>query len=121
MNSKAILQKLLDIASKQQKVLTKLAQAAQDPNIEYLRQGAQVAAANSGFNATEVNVTPLAASSGTGFSDNLVNIDPGYIVTVAGSPPDNKLRQKFIDTFKNQCRVQKPDAKWLDNLSISFK
>lgn len=121
MNSKVILQKLFDIASKQQKVLTKLAQAAQDPIVDYLKQAAQVAASNSGFTATEVIVDSSPGTSGTlpGSSD-LITTDKGYRITIGGSPPDNKVRQKFIDTLKRQCATQHPGADWVNNLSITF-
>ncbi len=117
---KIILGKLLKIAANQQKILTRLAQ--QDPNISYLKQAAMVTAANSGFNATHVEVT---ANPGTTIEDPVPNpasttVEGGYTVKIAGAPKQNELREKFIRQLKTMVSTQKPDQPELSNLSVIF-
>ena len=113
---KVILGKLLKIASNQQKILTRLAQA-QDPNVAYLKSAAQITAANSGFNAANVTVT---ANPGSAASDPSVKIEGGYTVTVGGAPPQNEVREKFIRQLKAMVASQKPNQPELANLSVVF-
>ena len=115
-NEKNILNKLLRIASNQQKILTKLAQQ-QDPNVAYLKSAAQITAPNSGFNATSVEVTP---NPGGGGSDPSVTIASGYTVKVGGAPPNEEVRQKFIRQLKGMVSTQKPNQPELSNLSVVF-
>jgi len=117
-----IIKKLIKIAHNQQKILSKLAQA-NDPNVVYLKDAAQQAAVNSGFNTTTVNVIPLKGSSNPGRIDptNLVVAAPGYTVTVGGAPQNNQIRQKYLDVLRKQVATQKPDQPDLvKNLSITF-
>lgn len=116
---KLILGKLLKIASNQQKIITRLAQQQQDPNIQYLKQAAQVTAINSGFNATSVTVTANPGSSGAGEAST-IQVQGGYTVTVGGAPPQNELREKFIRQLKGMVATQKPDQPELANLSVIF-
>lgn len=114
----AILEKLVKIASKQQKILQRLAQT--DPNAQaeaYLRSAAQVAAANSGFTASNVSATYRGGSTGsTDGSASVVTVEGGWTVSVAGAPKDNKVRQQFINQFKTQVQTQKPEL--AKNLSV---
>ncbi len=111
-----ILSTLLKIASNQQKILTKLAQA-QDPNVAYLKSAAQITAGNSGFNATNVEVT---ANPGGPGSEPGVQTAAGYTVKVSGAPPQNEVREKFIRQLKAMVASQKPDQAALANLSVLF-
>jgi len=109
MNSKEklIIQKLLAIAEKQQKVLTKLAQAGEDveANKAYLKQAWQTAGLNTGISemwTPTVEFTPGGPSS----TDPGVTLDGNYVVT--GAVPVTQ-REKFLRTFKAQVASQKPD------------
>lgn len=113
---KLILNKLLKIASSQQKILVALAQQ-QDPNIAYLKSAAQITAPNSGFNASSVEVTP---QPGSPSSDAGVTLAAGYVVKVGGAPPSEEVRQKFIRQLKGMVAAQKPDQPALANLSVIF-
>lgn len=111
----AVIQKLVKIASRQQRILARLAQANEAE--AYLRRAAQVAASNSGFTASNVSATYHGGSSGAvGEGTSMVNVEGGWTVTVDGSPKDNKVRQQFINTFKTQVQAQKPDL--AKNLSV---
>jgi hypothetical protein len=114
-----IITKLISIASSQQKIIRKLAQDAVDPNIRYLTEVAQVAAANVGFTATNVIVTvkPGGDASPEGGGE-LISTPKGYIVSLSGAPSDTKTRQKFIDIFTKQVQSQKPEIS--SNVSILF-
>ena len=103
MSEKLILDKLIKIANNQQKILAKLAQAV-DPNLDYLKRAAQVAALNSGFSVTNVEVSGTSAK---------------YNIIVSGAPKDNKTRQKFLDTLIKQVNSQKPEL--ANVLAISLK
>jgi hypothetical protein len=116
---KVIIGKLLKIASNQQKIITRLAQQQQDPNIQYLKQAAQVTAANSGFNATSVTVTSSAGSTDPGQAST-IQVQGGYTVTVGGAPQQNELREKFIRQLRNMVATQKPNQPELANLSVIF-
>lgn len=112
---KIILSKLLKIASNQQKILERLAQG-QDPNVAYLKSAAQITAANSGFNASQVDVTATPGSeTGAG-----VQVMGGYTVKVSGAPQDNVTREKFIRQLKTMVSTQKPDQPELSNISVVF-
>jgi hypothetical protein len=112
MNEKEIITKLLAIATKQQKVIHRLAQAApsamvgSDPNEDYLRRAVNAAATNAGVK------TPVSAfvKAYAGDQKNNTNIEGTYTVIVSGmSQADNALKQNFINTYKNQIKSQKPD------------
>lgn len=113
---KIVLSKLLKIASNQQKIIERLAQT-QDPNIAYLKSAAQITAANSGFNASHVEVT---ANPGGPGSDPSVQTMAGYTIKVSGAPPKNDLREKFTRQLKAMVASQKPDQAGLANLSVLF-
>lgn len=112
-----VIRKLLRIASNQQKILAKLAQVVAEDYSDYLKGVAQVAAANAGFQATDVHVTRTEGHTGsTAGSTDTVVVEPGYIVTVKGAPKDNATREKYLNTFKTQVKTQKPGLE--ANLSI---
>jgi hypothetical protein len=112
MNEKEIITKLLAIATKQQKVIHRLAQAAplamvgSDPNEDYLRRAVDAAATNAGVKTPVSAFVKANASSQAGATTT----EATYTVMVSGmSQVDNALKQKFIDTYKNQIKSQKPD------------
>lgn len=109
MNSKdlSILQRLVKIARNQQKIIERLAQAAGDQ--EYLVRTAQVAAANSGLQASNFSVTFQKGSTEPPVDGITTKIAGTWTVTLSGASKDNKLRQKFMDTLKTQVATQKPD------------
>lgn len=114
-----IIRKLISVVSNQQRILTKLAQAMEDPNSQYLKGAAQQAAANTGFTATDVQVLKNSGVSGTvPGSSNLINTEDNYLVHFKGAPKDNKMRQKFVNVFKTQIRTQKPELE--AKVSITF-
>lgn len=113
---KIILSKLVKIAANQQKALQRLAQS-QDPNVAYLKSAAQITAANSGFNASHVEVT---VNPGGPSSDPSVQTVGGYTVKVSGAPPQNEIREKFTRQLKSMVSTQKPDQAELANLSVFF-
>lgn len=116
---KIIIQKLLKIANNQQKILQKLAQQ-QDINVEYLRRAAQESASNTGFAPTFVDVTKTQGSqSPAPGSNSMITVEPVYVVTIHGSPKENNMRQKYVNTFKAQVRTQKPELE--KNLSIMLE
>jgi hypothetical protein len=122
MNSKDTIKKLFSIAQKQQTIIEKLAKdmtLVHDPNTDYLKRSAQVAAANTGFSATDIQVSRMEGSGTTPIGgNNSITIEPSYTVMLHGAPKDNKIRQKFIDTFKIQVKNQNPGLE--QNLSIQF-
>lgn len=99
MSDKKIIEKLLKIASNQQKIIEKLAQAIQptvvDPLALYLKKGlAQVAGLNMGLNdvnVLEVDKTP----EGT------------YMMHITGVPVPK--RQNFVQVMMKQLTTQKPE------------
>lgn len=111
MNSKdkQIIEKLLSLATKQQKVLTKLAQAnaqyAQnvDANKEYLKRTWQTAGLNTGISAMS---TPTVEYTAGGPGADGITIGDNYVVS--GVIPANQ-REKFLATFKAQVSAQKPE------------
>jgi hypothetical protein len=115
---KLLAQKLLKIATNQQKIIQRLAQQT-DPNIEYLRNVVQVAGANAN---PPVALSAFIASKGqTG----------GYTVTVDGFPPvndnnpkdvqrDNASKMSFKKNFDNQLQAQNK-ANLMDSLAIIYK
>jgi hypothetical protein len=109
---KVIITKLLKIASKQQKVIHKLAQAqplAQvgfDPNEEYLKNAISAAAANAGVK------TPISAfvRSTAGSQNDTTKVEGTYTVMVSGmDQADNNLKQNFMNIYKAQIKSQKPE------------
>lgn len=117
MNNKDILNKLLTIASNQQKILSKIAQLSNkaSPEEAYLYRATQQAGANIGLTLTKVNVSssPESTLSGT---PSTITIPKSYSVHVGGVPKDK--RQKFNDTLRNQVNAQKPELG--KSLSIFF-
>lgn len=109
-NEKEILLKLLTIAKNQQKVIHKLAQAQgladADPNISYLRDAVNAAAANSGVT---VPIGTYVAAKNSNQQSN-VHVEGGYIVTITGlEQVDNKLKERFLHTYLTQVKNQKPE------------
>lgn len=112
---KLIISKLLTLAEKQQKILTKMAQVVQDDsqaNISYLKNAWTTAAVNTGFegHTPEVTYTPGSAGSSPG-----VTLAEKY--TLKGAVPNN-FREKFDRQFKAQVAGQKPDL--ADKISIFY-
>lgn len=102
---KEILTKLVALAEKQQKILVKLAQVAQEDtqaNVQYLKSTWQTAALNSGVpgRTPDVQYTPGSTQ------DDGVVIGGNYMVT--GEVPAAS-RDKFLQTFKAQIASQKPE------------
>jgi Fic family protein len=121
MNEKLIITKLLKIAANQQKIMQRLAQLQQqDPNITYLKRAVQVTAANTGFNATQVDVIASPGTDGTKSPASNIITEPGYTVKLAGAPVRNEVREKFIRQLKAMIAAQKPDQPQLANLSVIF-
>jgi len=114
-----IIKKLLKIAKSQQTILAKLAQVAQDLNVEYLKRAVGDALMNSGINAHYYVTSKPGAAVDTP-SGSKAQTATEYTVTVSGAPADNTLRQKFMDTLKTQIKTQKPNQPELTNLSILF-
>jgi hypothetical protein len=112
-----IIQRLVKIANNQQEILKRLAQANEDK--DYLVRVAQTAAANTaGFTASNFTVTYQGGSQTPPNSDGTTaKIEGGWTVSLSGAPKDNKLRQKYIDTFRTQVANQRPD---LEPISIVF-
>ena len=103
---KKIIEKLLSLAEKQQKILTKLAQAAQEDiegNKAYLASAWQTAGANMGVPTSNPTVEYKEPEPG---SDPGVTLGSSYVVT--GPIPAN-ARNKFVTTFKAQISAQKPE------------
>lgn len=104
---KLIINKLLKVALKQQKILMKLAQAVpaddSQANIQYLKGAWQTAALNSGV--TEVLSPTVQHTPGSTNPDGVV-IGDNYMVT--GEMPINK-RELMLRQFKNQIASQKPE------------
>lgn len=105
MNQKLIIAKLLKIAENQQKVIQKLAQSLQDPNVAYLQRAWQTATVNSGV---PQSATPEVTVNPGSFQGN-IQVGETYTVNATGVPQSNVLRQKLIDTFKTQVKAQKPN------------
>lgn len=104
-NNKLILRKLVALAEKQQKILVKLAQAAQDDsqaNIQYLKSTWQTACLNSGV----PGATPTVQYTPGNQQPDGVTIEGNYMVT--GEIPVAS-REKFLRTFKAQIVAQKPE------------
>lgn len=115
MNEKEIITKLLAIAATQQKIIHKLAQAipGDDPNLGYLERVAGNVATNIGLRS------PVSAfvKANAGSNEGDATIDMTYNVIVSGmESSDNATREKFISTYKNQVRAQKPELDGKVNL-----
>lgn len=109
--NKEIINKLVKIAIKQQKILTKLAQMAQETinNKSYLKNVWQTAGLNSGISvmsSPHVEYVPGELSN---------NITTSGSYTVSGSIPTNQ-RERFSKTFKAQIAAQKPELDGTINL-----
>jgi len=113
-NEKEIITKLLAIAKNQQKVIHKLAQAQglatvpveADPNLAYLERAVMVAATNAGIKV------PVGASvkSNAGSKQDGIIVEGTYSVNVRGmSQVDEKAKENFLQTYKNQIKAQKPE------------
>lgn len=116
MNSKEklILEKLISLASKQQKILTKLAQAVQDnsqANIQFLKDAWTTTAVNTGFegHTPEVSFTPSSTGS--------PGVTLGEKYTLKGPVPAN-LREKFDRQFKAYVGGQRSDLS--DKIAIFY-
>lgn len=105
MDSKKILEKLFTIASKQQQMIMKLAQA-QDPNVAWLQSVAEAAAMNlnTGLPIT-VQVT-LGASQTP--PDAGVTTSTNYTIRIGGLK-DEKQKVQFKTNLDRTIAVQKPE------------
>lgn len=119
-NEKAIIEKLLVIATKQQKVIHKLAQddtvryqsarerhspGNLDPNISYLKGVVDAAAPNAGV------TTPVGADvkANAGSQEGGARIEATYSVSVRGlDQADEKTKENFLKVYKNQIKAQRP-------------
>lgn len=114
MDSKKVIEKLISIAEKQQKIIQKLAQA-QDPNIAYLKQVGEAAAINTGAGVPiSVQVT---ANTPQANPDPGITTTPGYTMRVSGFTTDD-MKTKFKTNLDNTLKLQKPEL--LDNLSVFY-
>lgn len=111
---KLIIEKLFKMAEARQKILNKLAQTIQDPNIVYLQQAWQVAAVNSGI--PQVSSPTITATPGS--EEANTQISGIYTIAAKDIPPKNDLRQKLLNVFKTQLKAQKPDLE--DKVSVIF-
>lgn len=104
MDSKKIIEKLFNIANKQQQIIMKL---AQDPNIAYLQQAANTAAANlnTGF-PISIHVSLGAAQSD---SSPGVVVSPNYIIKVEGLANHEQYKMQFKTNFDKIISIQKPE------------
>lgn len=103
---KQIIRKLLALATKQQKVLTKLAQMQEDVegNKSYLKNTWQTAGLNTGI--SEMMSPTVEYRPGGPASTEGVTTGSNYVVT--GTIPVAQ-REKFLKTFKAQVVAQKPE------------
>lgn len=103
-----ILEKLLKLAEKQQKVLTKLAQAVQEDieaNKQWLSSAWNIAAVNSGV----VGSSPESIEYVPGGTDpNKPNVTISSTYTVTGVVPVN-AREQFKRNFERHIATAKPE------------
>jgi len=111
MNDKLIIEKLFQLAMKQQKILTKLAQTADsfpeedvEGNKKYL-VGAWMTAC---LNSEIPGMTPEVEYIPGGTSPNNPNIVLSSTYMVTGVVPE-KVRMQFKETFERQVASQKPE------------
>lgn len=105
MDSKKILEKLFSIASKQQQMIMKLAQA-QDPNVAYLQQTAEVAAMNLNT-GLPVSVQVSLGSPGSSTGDG-VQTSANYVIRVGGLK-DERQKVQFKTNLDKAISLQKPE------------
>lgn len=107
---KLILSKLLSLATKQQKIITKLAQAqatGAEPDVEANKAYLQSAWQTAGMNS--LPGTPIGTPTVTytpGGMNGTVRIEGNYMLT--GEIPADK-REKFQATLNTQIKTQKPE------------
>lgn len=109
-NEKEIIKKLLTIANNQQKIIRKIAATvglpSTDPMLDYLERAVDTAATNAGIPfpvGAEVESTP-------GSMRDNIKIEGTYRVSVRGfDKADEKTKQKFLQTYLNQVKTQKPE------------
>lgn len=106
MDSKKILEKLFSIASKQQQMIMKLAQA-QDPNVAWLTSVAEAAAMNVG-SGLPITVQVSLGSPGTAPDDAGVSTSVNYVIRVGGFK-DEKQKAQFKVNLDRTIAIQKPD------------
>lgn len=114
---KAIISKLLSIATKQQKIIHKLAQVQPMNNevVDYLKRAVDTAAVNSNIQ----NPLSVLVKFNTGDSQNNTRIEDTYTVTIGGlGQASNELKNLFLKNYLMQVKTQKPE---LDGLvSVIF-
>lgn len=117
-NEKELLVQLFKLATKQQKIIERLAQDQKaEENIQYLTRACQTAAANCGFTATDVHASHSGAGAVNGpNTSSITTVEETYTVSLSGAPKE--VREKFVVTFKAQVQAQKPDL--ANKLSIIF-
>lgn len=116
---KTIISKLVSLASKQQKILAKLAQAAQE-DVEgtkaYLKGAWETAALNSSISPVtspqSIEYVPGGAVAGK------PHVSTGSTYTITGAIPEDK-RLQFKNTFERQLAAQKPDL--VDRVGMIFQ
>ena len=106
MDSKKVIEKLFSIASKQQQMIMKLAQA-QDPNVAYLQQTAEVAAMNLNT-GLPISIQVSLGSAGTAPDEAGVSTSPNYVIRVGGLKND-KQKMEFKSNLDRTLAIQKPE------------
>lgn len=119
MDEKLIINKLLKLAEKQQKILAKLAQAVQEDvegNKAALKTIWENVAGQSGINP----VTPVESVEYApgGVTPGQPNIETGSTYTVTGAIPEDK-RMAFKMAFEQEVAAQKPEL--ADRVGMIFK
>lgn len=104
---KVIIGKLVALAEKQQKILTKLAQAVQE-DVEATKKWLSSAWITAAINSGVPGMTPESVDYNPGGPSDIPNVTEGSIYAVTGVIPD-KARLQFKDTFERQIAAQKPE------------
>lgn len=119
MNTKAALNKLVSILTKQNIVLKKLAQQADQQVKQYLESAVGTAAANTGVTSQySVNVQATPAST----PEPGVTSEESYMVRVTFTPPltDEAKKQKLMNNFYTFIKVNRPELKLEGRVSFIF-
>lgn len=109
--SREILQKLVKLANKQQKIIEILAQQASDPIIKLLTSIAEVATMNlnSAVHATSRVVKTDDPSSHAGSNGSTITSGANYLVSISGITDEKKKSQwkaNFDNNVKQQSELQ---------------
>jgi hypothetical protein len=117
---KIIISKLVKLAEKQQKILTRLAQATQEEDVEgtkaYLKGAWETAALNAGI--TPVRSPDSIEYIAGGPVAGKPHVSTGSTYTITGVIPEDK-RLEFKNTFERQLAAQKQEL--VDRVGMIFK